>query len=323
MHEPLYRQALDKSWHLLWEHKKIWIFGLFATFLGQLGLADLFAKVSLVASNAPVVSWWLTLPKVLLVGTPVAGGLVLSLESVIWLISLILLLLGLGLLGIFLAVVSHGALIRISADYAKHKNLPSLSRAWQSGVEYFWPLFFLQVIKKIVLCLLACAVGYATLNVLLGLSVWSLILFLLVFILAAVVGMVVSFLTVYAAGYLVVENYPWRRAVAGAWKLFLGHWLVSVEVGLVVLILNLVAALIALASFLVFFLPTLISWLIAVLTLNSALWWAGLIVGIFFSVLFMMFLGTLLTIYTTAVWTYLFMKMHREGVVSRVLHWLK
>ena len=235
----------------------------------------------------------------------------------------LLLFLGMALLGVFISVASHGALIKASADYAKKGAVPSISRAWQSGVANFWPLLCLQIVKKVVLIFLAVFVGYAALNALWSLTAWSLLLFLLVFILAAGVGMVVSFLIVYAAGYLVVEKYPWSRAIASAWNLFISHWLVSVEVGLVVLFLNVIAGMIALVGFFIFFLPTLVTWLIALLTLNSALWWAGLMVGILFSALFVIFLGALLTVYTTSVWTYLFMKMHRGGIVSRIWPWLK
>lgn len=323
MHEPLYSQALKKSWHLLWEHKRIWVLGLFAAFLGQMGLFDLFSKVSLAASGSEASSFWsLATPRLFFTDLT---GLTMSdsLSAKVWLVSLFLLLVGLGLLWIFVAVASQGALIRVSADYAKNKNLLSLSRAWQEGITYFWPLLWFQILKKFVLCLLGVIVGLATLNVLLGFTVWSFVLFLLVFLLFILVGMVVSFLVIYAAGYVVVENYPWRRALLGAWKLFLDHWLVSIEVGLIVLFLNVVVALVALLGFLLFFLPTLVTWLIAVLTLNSALWWAGLMVGILFSSLFMIFLGALFTIYTTSVWTYLFTKMHHGGFFSRILHWFK
>ena len=70
------------------------------------------------------------------------------------------------------------------------------------------------------------------------------------------------------------------------------------------------------------FLPTLISWFVALLTANANLWTAGLIAGAFFFVLFVIFVGSVFTVFTTAVWTYLFMAMHHVGVKSRILHWL-
>lgn len=324
MREPLYRQALKSSWHLLWEHKTLWVFGVFAAFLGQMGLLDLLSKVGLAAAgNVSNFSFWISAPRIFAEGTKTGTLFSVLPETWLWIACMLVLFFGIVLLWLFVSVVSQGTLIKASAEYVKRGTVRAVGRAWQSGVKHFWPLLGLQIVKRFLLMLLAAIVGYAALNALLSLSVWSLLLFLLLFILAAALGMVVAFLVVYAAGYLIIEEYHWRESVVKAWRLFVKHWLVSVEVGLIVLALNVVTAMLAVLGFFIFFLPTLITWFIAVLTLNSALWWAGLLVGILFSTLLMIFLGALLTVYTTSVWTYLFMKMHHEGISSRLLRWLK
>ena len=39
--EPTYTDAIRAGWHLAWHHKSLWIFGLFAAFLGQMGIVEL------------------------------------------------------------------------------------------------------------------------------------------------------------------------------------------------------------------------------------------------------------------------------------------
>lgn len=323
MREPLYRQALKNSWHLTWDHKILWVFGLLAVFCGQMGLVEILTKLGLAANNFSYYPNWLFLPGIIKNLPLLAVKFGLPLEMDIWLACLLLIFLGIGLFLVFAAVVAQGGLIKVAADFSKRGSFPSVGRAWNRGVKCFWPLLLLNIIKKLILTALILAVGYVAVNALSGATAGAVILFLVLFILTSVVGMAAAFLLIYAAAYIVVEDYHFVRAAEAAWQLFIKHWLVSVEVGLIILALNVVVAMLAVLGFFVFFLPTLITWFIAVLTLNSALWWAGFLVGILFSTLLMIFLGALLTVYTTSVWTYLFMKMHHEGISSRILRWLK
>ena len=193
---------------------------------------------------------------------------------------------------IFVSVSSQGALIHASAQWAKKDSLPDTDKSWHVGVQHFWPLFFVNVFKKLFICALGLAVSWGAVNALIGnVTAWDLVLFLLLFVLAALVGMVLSFLVVYVACYVVVEKYPLSWAIASAWKMFIKHWLVSVEVGAIILVLNVVVGIIALLGFFIFFLPTLITWFIAILGASSALWIIGLVIGALLFVLFYYFFG--------------------------------
>lgn len=323
MSEPLYRQALKNSWRLTWNHKVLWVLGLLAVFCGQMGLVEILTKMGLATNNFANYPNWLMVPGVIKNIPLIVRWLALPLEMNIWLICLLLIFLGIGLFLVFAAVVAQGGLIKVAADFSKRGNFPSVGRAWNRGVKCFWPLLLLNIIKKLVLTALILAVGYAAVNVLLGITAGGVILFFVLFVLASGIGMAMAFLLIYAAAYVVVEDYTFIRAAEAAWQLFIKHWLVSVEVGLIILALNVVVAMLTVLGFFVFFLPTLLTWFIAVLTVNSALWWVGLLVGLFFSTLFIIFLGSVFTVYTTSVWTYLFVKMHHEGVVSRIIQWLR
>ncbi len=323
MHEPTYRQAISHSWKLAWHHKLIWIFGLFAAFLGQLGLLELLGSVSWHASRSAATlglgNWaWL---KMLCTGEL---HLSLPLAGWVWLVWLLIMFLGFGIFLIFVSVSSQGALIHASAQWAKKDTLPDTDKSWHVGVQHFWPLFFINIFKKLFICALGLTVSWGAVNALIGnVTAWDLVLFLLLFVIAALVGMVLSFLVIYIAGYVVVEKYPLSWAIASAWKMFIKHWLVSVEVGAIILVLNVVVGIIALLGFFIFFLPTLITWFIAILGASSALWIIGLVIGALLFVLFIIFLGSVFTVFTTSVWTYLFMKMHRVGIMSKIAHIFK
>lgn len=296
---------------------------MFAAFLGQMGLLELLGNVSWHASRPAATlglgNWaWLKLlcTGELRLSLPLAGW--------VWLVWLLIMFLCFGIFLIFVAVSSQGALIHASAQWAKKDSLPDTDKSWHVGVQYFWPLFFINVFKKLFICILGLAVSWGAVNALIGaVTAWDLVLFLLLFVLAALVGMVLSFLVVYVACYVVVEKYPLSWAIGAAWKMFIKHWLVSIEVGAIILVLNVVVGIIALLGFFIFLLPVVITWFIAILGSNAMLWMIGLIIGALLFVLFIMFLGSVFTVFTISVWTYLFMKMHKVGIISKIAHIFK
>ena len=183
-------------------------------------------------------------------------------------------------------------------------------------------MFFINALKKAVIVGLAIAISASAYNSLKDFTLGNALAFLATFILASVIGLALSFLAMYAAGYVVVEEYPLGPAISAAWRLFLDHWLVSVEVGLLVLLFNGLLAVLALAGIMVFFFPAVLIWFLAVVANNPYLFTLGFVIAIVLFVAYIMLLASFFTVFTTAVWTHLFMKMHKVGVKSRVLHWL-
>ena len=155
MKEPTYSQAVSASWQLAWKHKSLWAFGLFAMLLGQLGIVDLFFKVIFVARTADTPRladylWSVLNPQTWIqwVGGPVS----LTPDTWIWLVWLIVTMVALIAMVIFVAVVSQGALVHISARAAKRPNhIPDETQAWHQGVTHFWRLFGLNVVRKLVM----------------------------------------------------------------------------------------------------------------------------------------------------------------------------
>ncbi len=320
MHEPTYRQVLKVSWRLAWNHKILWVFGLFAAFWGQIGLMDLLSKLSLSTSYlgfSPV--WWMT-PRVWF-DTSIFSQLSLGASGWIWLIWLGIILLGFIVLFVFVATVSQGTIIRLTSQMIKSDKLPNIDKAWHAGVEHFWRLFFLNLIKKIILVFLGLFLGAMAIFMAFVTSGLNTFLFILLFLILAGVGAVISFLAVYAAGYIVVENYKLCEAIRGAWKLFTKHWLVSVEVGLIVLILNLALAIVTIAGLSLILFPSLLFWLGAILLYNPLLILIGTLLGLVLFMLFVFMMVSIFSVFNISIWTYLFCKMHHEGVKSRIVHY--
>jgi len=321
MQQSFYREALKTSWQLAWQHKLLWLFGFFAAFLGQMGVLELLTKVWHSAQNLGVYPYWWTLPKVIGLSW-LAQPLALDIETWTWLIWLALVLAIMGIFWIFVAVVSQGAVVRAAAQYDAKKTLPSTSTSWQAGIKHFWRLLFINLIKKVLLLLLSGAVGWGAWQAFGGNHFWQIGLFLVLFLLAAGVGLIISFLAVYAANYVVVEEYGLGKALFSAYELFKDHWFVSLEIGLIVLATNVAMIVAVVAGFLIIFLPTLFLWGLTILFANPVFWIFGLVVSGFVFAVFAAWLISMFSIFSISIWTYLFTKMHKNGIKSRLVHHL-
>ncbi len=327
MKEPTYREALRASWRLAWHHKNLWPFGLFAMLWGQFGLFELLLKVwsvMSVRSNQTMWDWcqmflnkdsWEQIRLLLGIGP----------DRFVWVLWLLVMLLGLALALTFVATITQGALVYAGAKFSKFRlSYPDEVKAWHVGVKHFWRVFGLNILRKFIVSWAGLLAVWAAFRLAAEPSVgWGLLLGF-GFLFAITVGVIASFLLIYAVGYVVVEEYSFGESLGAAWRLFWRHPMVSLEVGGVVLFLNIGLVLFALFSVLyTFFLPIIIgSYAVVMFQLPII----GKIVGglsytFFLAVL--MAAGAIFTIYTTTLWSYLFSKMHSTSFTSKLVRLLR
>lgn len=324
MKEPTYRDALKAGWDLAWHHKSLWVFGLFAAFLGQMGFVELFLKITRGVATANSSSALVYIWNVLLVLHPraIVEGLQMTADGWVWFAWLILIFVGFALFLIFISVVSQGAIIYSTARYIekKGKKFEDASVSWHESRVHFWKLFILNVLRKAMVIAFVSFTTWGMYNAIIYPRVGDILLFLVLFLLATIVGMVLSFLFAYAAGYVVVENYSLVKALRSAWRLFTTHWFVSLEIGFIFILLNCVVLALIVFGMYVFFLPSLFMWTVAIVLHSQALFMTGVIVGFVLFALYMALVISMFTVLTTSTWTYLFTKMHKKGLKSRIVH---
>lgn len=326
MKEPTYLDALKTSWDLAWHHKSLWIFGLFAAFLGQMGILEILTKVGVTTSNLEIpsalVMVWNFIAE--LRHSDMSFFSTLPVDRWFLLAWLVVIFVSFGIAFLFVSVISQGALVHRTAVYIakKGKKMPDAHESWHASVVHFWRLLSLNILRKVLIIAMALFVGWAVANALIEPTLGDNILFLILFVLASIMGLVFSLWLVYAVGYVVIEEYPFVKAIRAAWRLFTNHWLVSFEVGFVIIILDVIASLLALAGVFIVFFPTLFLLVLSIYFKAHILLTIGIVLGIVLSTLYVMLLGSICTVFTTSAWTFLFTKMHTHGMVSRVLSWM-
>ena len=316
MKEPTYRQTLGYAWNVVWHNKSLWILGLFSVLLGQLGFSDVFGKFWSIADFG-LTGQGIILPPLLKLNL---SGDLWSVLGIIWLGGICLSLL---ILLVFLAVTSQGALISYTAEWFKTKKHQKLSKPWGHGLKHFWSILLVNVARKIVLFLLLLGFAFAANYFLVSQTLSQGFVFALSLAVVLFLSLFISIISVYTLCYVVVDGKGLASAIKKGWALFSRHMLVSLEMGVLLVLLNfLLVTAIVVAGFFAF-LPAVLIWVAAGFSNIVALAAAGLALGIFLLLVFMVLIAGFFNAFTTSAWVFLFMKMHKEGVPSRMIHFFK
>jgi len=314
MHEPTYRQALSSAWQLVWRHKSLWILGLLAIFIGHLGVSNFIGYIWAIADRGLQDPAVFSLPQ-MVINLPERAWA--SVALALWLGGI---LVTLGVMIVFLGIAAQGAMIAYAGDWFK-RGRANMAKAWQKGVKHFWRVLGVELIEKLLLGALLLLFGFALRMFLASGTTMSVVFFTLALALVVFVGLAIVAITIYALGYIVIEEEGMVDALMKGASLFWRHILVSAEVSLILMVVDTVLLPVVGAGVFLAFLPSLAIWITAGFANNAALMGIGLIVGLFLWTIFIILAGAIFNAFATNAWVYLFMKMHKEGVASRVLHW--
>lgn len=317
MKEPTYQQALSAAWQVVWHHKALWILGLLAACLGQFGLGDFFGRLWFLYNHGTVAGFYSEYSTSY--GLAWSGDVSwVNVVGLVWLVGLVLVIL---IAVIFLTVTAQGALIAYSTAWFKNKSYTSVAKAWDKSVKHFWSMLWIVFVYKFLFILLLASTvlllkfsdkaGVAWVNFLLGITIGAILFFYLVF----------SIIYIYALGYVVVENNKAKAAAQKAWQLLSRHILVSLEVGVILMFLNLILFIAIVSSILLALLPAVVIWIAAgILKLTSLAAFGFFLAGSVW-ILLVVLMAAVFNAFNTSTWMYMFTKMHKQGVVSRVAHY--
>lgn len=316
MSEPTYRQTLAHAWQVVWENKILWILGLLSMFLGQIGFSDVFGKIWNISDITLNESGMSLSP---LLTLDISGG-VWNVVGIAWLAIIFLPIIALL---VFLAVASQGSLIAYAAQWFKTGKHQTLAKPWKLSLKHFWSILAVNVIRQLALFLLLWLFTSVTGYFFASNTIGKEFLFAVLAVVVLFVSLVLSALSVYTLCYIVLDGKGITKSVTKAWQLFSEHLLVSLEVGVVLMLLTFLLIGVLIAGSFFAFLPAALIWIAAGVTNLVVLAAVGLIMGIFLLLLFMAFVAGIFNAFTVSAWVFLFLKMHKEGVPSRVMHFFK
>lgn len=309
MHEPTYRQALQRSFDLVYRHKTVWIFGVLSLLIGQLGWNNFIGGMAVFpGQEISVRTYVFNFP----------WETLLSRSNWFWSIWLVIVIAALVALVVFLAVASEGALVAAGAAWFKGEKNLSVDAAWQKGVKHFPRLLGLHLIKKVLLISLLIFT-----NGLLISMTTNFLALAFVMTVAILLALVISTVGIFATAYVVDRELPFVESITRAGLLFHEHLLVSLELSLILLAVQIAVVLLFIFASIWFLVPFVAIVFVAGFTGHVGLILSGLWVSLILALLAAALVGGILNAFSVSAWMYLFKKMDHEGVGSRIVHWIK
>jgi len=316
-----YRPILKKAWQVTKRYKFLWFFGLFAALLGNGGEFEIFYNNFTRLREQPESMSAIRdlyaagrFEEILHQASQFfSNGSVLSIVYTILIIMLFLLL-------IWLIVISQSAII-FNVHKVKKGERSNFAESFQTGRRYFKPVFLVNLYSRLVvyvLFLISCApfLYFYLQNAATGHLFTYMILSFIIFV---PIGIIISFIAKYATAFVVIKGLSVNQAIKEGWRLFIRNWLISLEMAVVLFLVNLVAGVAFFIGFVLIALPFLLLALIfytaasvtglyIILVPAGIIFFVALIVG-----------GSILSVFQFSAWTIMFMKLAEGKVFSKLI----
>jgi|GEM_PF-339482 hypothetical protein len=303
--ESLYRSILKSSWKITKKYKFLWIFGVFALWLGNGGEMQIFFKTLNFVESSTATKLSTTFGNNFLFlnffnGTDFSAILIGIIFTLIFLSFL--------LIGVWLVIVSQTAIIN-AANSIDDKKETSFTSVLKSSTPHFLPVLGMNIISKVLISLLVFLLLLPLLLIVVNTgSKFALLFSIIIWVLFLPLAAIISFVMKYAINFLVIKKTRFLESISKAWLLFKTNWLVNIEMAIALLVINFLVGLVIVYVTVAFVGPY---YKIDILTVyafkNQAF---GLV---FFKILplvvIYLLLGSCLAVFQTVSWTLLFKKL--------------
>lgn len=320
----LYRPMLKEALAVAWKFKYLWFFGLFAALVGNGEAYNLGVKnLSKVESGGV----WLADFKELVSNWRLEfGGFSASraLEVVdVWGAIIITLIIAVGIFLLWLSVSSQGALAYGAGEALKGRN-SIFSEAFKMGLGRFWPVLLLNIVLNLSIFVLLVLVSLPFVILFMNSvesGVWQTILIILSFIVLVPVAIVLSLIVRYALIYVVNYDKHIGGALADGWRLFVKNWIVSLEMGFLLFLINILTGLALVVVMILVALPFVMLGMLGAQLASSGFLWLILTLGILTFIAMMFLYGAIWNTFAMAAWVILFERITKGVVYSKILRW--
>jgi len=309
-YRKILRQAIDTTW----KNKYLWFFGLFATLIGTGGEYQLLNNIS--ENDGEKMFFKLSSSPLFDAGT--WSNLFSYFSSDYWqAMSSVILLVVIASLAIFiliLSVTSQGALVHQTEKIINKKNKDiNLSSGTLAGQKHFWPVLAINIGLKIVISLMFALIAIPI--IFSGGSGLTMVIYVILFLLFIPIIIGFSLIARYAISYIVIKKNKLSEALDNAWYLFKKNWLVSIEMAIILVLINI---LFALAVVILIFLISAPFLILSIMFSGFAIFWLFAFLGIVILFLSIITFGSMITTFQISAWTILFLSLLGKKGKSKI-----
>jgi hypothetical protein len=327
----LYRDILKKSLAITWKRKYLWFFGVFAALLSGMGQYSMSMSRMSENWNAGIFS----AAAIFYGGVNASGNFWGRLSaafhndslyaSIFTLLLLIMMVLCLFVL--WLAVVSQVGLINNGAKIITggKNQIGTIKEGISAGMANFWPVIAFNIIASCLISFFAVLVGLPLVFLTPQADFSVYLLYVLSFILFIPLALIVSFLARYAISFVVIKGERFFDAFVLAYRLFEKNWLVSIEMALIIFMIEFACIIAIGLVFLILAIPyifvahILSLAIFMVIGINGFFPWA-IIAGLLVAMILVALSGAVITVFKTVAWTDIFINLvDKKGGLSKIV----
>lgn len=321
--KPLYRTILHDALVTTRHHRELWLFGFFATFLQLGGVAGILMRLFTGIGGNGTLQDMInsSYPGAALIGALSYAGALRAIWNV-RMIALIVALVALMLVLLWFVATAEAALVA-SVPNAKGKKATNVVANLNRGRAVGWQVVMIHVVSR-----LTIGVGFllASLPLLLAVetaTARNALLSVISFALAFVLVLTISFMTVFVVAAVVIDRESLSDALMTAGNLFRRHWIICIETALILFAVNVIVSIALALIVMLISVPATLLLIAGIVAASSP--FTTLVITLFLGsmVALILFSGSLLTTFTLATWTLLYMRLRRHGATAkfvRVLH---
>ncbi|MEI6835215.1 MAG: hypothetical protein WCK59_00020 [Candidatus Falkowbacteria bacterium] len=311
-----YRTILGSAWTITKQHKKLWIFGFLAFLLSAGGEYQILTKILNEDYGASVYdqvqsgsillssSFWSNLYQVCYTQPRVGLGLVL----------LIVLLLGIAFTLLWVCIKSQIALVKWTKNFLNSKNKAKNISVWaeiSSNDKRFWTVLGLNIVFKILITTLFFFLSLPLIFLYFKDSNFAILIYTIFFVIFLPLAISMSLIIKYSIAGVILEKQSFVVASESGYRLFCKNWLVSLEMAILLFLINFLTSLLAIFVLSVVLLPIILTLIIFNLMVP-------LYLTIAVSFLIIIVTAAILMTFQTATWTILFLELKGNGVKAKL-----
>lgn len=315
-----YRSILKQAWDIVWKHKYLWFFGLFAS-LAVAGGSMEYQFLAQTFDQGLISGSYQDLTTILAIGDlcqQMWSGIIniFSQNIIVILNAFTFLLLFLLLIAIFiwLAITCQAALVdNVKKILTAKRKIPTFTirESLAHGAHHFWSVLGLNILIKALISFAFFIASLPLLFLVISDNYAFVIVYTILFTIFVPVAVSLSLIIKYAISDCVLEDNRMITSLKNGWKLFKKNWLISLEVALLLFFISFLASFVLLLTIFIVFFP--IFWL----SLAFSLTWLSLIILIIGLIIIIIF-GSILTSFQITAWTNLYLHLKENKGIAKL-----
>jgi len=313
----IYRQILQKAWQITKKLPYLWPLGVLAALLGNGGEYQLLIQQTESVANQPeILNQWRESLQSILPNVNLATG------KVFVLFFTAVITIAIMLIFFWLIISSLGGLIK-GAALAQNNEKSTFKKLLLLGSKKFWSLLGLNLIAKVIvygfLIFILAPLMIATFSQ--QKTSINLLIIALNFLIFIPLCIIVSLATKYAAAFVMLGGQKMWESFKNGWRLFNANWLISLEMALLLFVINIFVGFLYIFASILIFSPFFFFGIMNTIKapeLFNILIYTSITILLIFSA----FVGAWLATFQISSWTLLYLRLTEGGkAYSKIVRW--